>query len=288
MNIQQHQFGKPAKLAEDLDARLVTWFKAATALAPGFWDKVLPMQVTLQLTGSTLATPAAALASLPSPCVACRVMMESDSTSLIAFPRPLVLALVAGLLGDSTTDPITDRELTSVEEDLCSYFLQDVFLAPLREAWPGLGGMELDFDQWEPYPQWTKIFTGVELLIVCKMLIRGPFGEEKVHWLVPQKAIASLSFEEELKEAKAQAKDAKHPCPQLEDVVRELPVEITVQLGKADIALDQLANLRVGDLLILNQPISEPLTALVEGEKNLYAWAGRVGSWKAVQLDAEP
>jgi flagellar motor switch protein FliM len=65
-----------------------------------------------------------------------------------------------------------------------------------------------------------------------------------------------------------------------------LPIEIAVQLGSTSITLSQLANLRVGDMVILGQQVSAPLAAYVGAEKKLHVWAGRVGTWKAIQVES--
>lgn len=82
------------------------------------------------------------------------------------------------------------------------------------------------------------------------------------------------------REASKEAAGRQH----LEPLVCELPVEISVLLGTIDLPFSQLARLRPGDLVILNQSVSEPLTALVAGEKKFQVWPGRVGSRPAFQI----
>jgi flagellar motor switch protein FliM len=283
---ERHQFGKAGQLAGNVESWLTRWFKAVTALAPDFWNKALPFKATMTAAGFQLATVGEALAALPEPSVAFRVKMARENPTLLVLPRSLALTLLAGLFGDASNDPVTDRPLTAVEDDMCQYFFQQVFLPPLSEAWPGRQGLALALDQLEPYPQWTRTFGGIDFLVACTFVVQGPFGEEKGQWLVPYESLADLIGAEDEDEEEIKGPQLSLPQTCLEEGVRELPVEITVQLGKADISLSQLAGLRPGDLLILGQPVSQPLLALVEGEKNLYVWAGRVGDWKAIQIDS--
>ena len=68
--------------------------------------------------------------------------------------------------------------------------------------------------------------------------------------------------------------------------MREMPVEVSVRLGAAVLRVSQLAGLRAGDLVILDQPVSGPLTAAVAGETRFRVGPGRVGSKQAVQIES--
>src|SRR5579862_2709385 len=100
MNLQRHDFDKPTKLAGDLEQQLVAWFDVALALAARKWSKALPFDLTIQSSSPQTARVAYALARMPDCPVAYKVLMADHSTTLLVFPRRIVLALVAGLLGD--------------------------------------------------------------------------------------------------------------------------------------------------------------------------------------------
>ena len=63
-------------------------------------------------------------------------------------------------------------------------------------------------------------------------------------------------------------------------------LEISVQLGAARLPLHQLTRLRVGDLVILDQRVHEPLAAFVAGEQKFKGWPGRAGARQAFQIDS--
>ncbi len=72
----------------------------------------------------------------------------------------------------------------------------------------------------------------------------------------------------------------------LEALVRELPIEVTVDLGMVELPIAQLARLTPGDLLILNQRVSEPLIARVDSRPKFRGWPGRVGSRQSLQIES--
>ena len=65
-----------------------------------------------------------------------------------------------------------------------------------------------------------------------------------------------------------------------------VPVPVSVTLGSVQVHVSDLADLRSGDLVKLDQQVSEPLIACVAGEEKYRVWPGRVGSRKAIQIDS--
>jgi flagellar motor switch protein FliM len=283
MNATRHDFARPGKLAGELEQLLTTWLKAATALASRSWVKALVFEATLAPGAPESARPGDALARLPDPALAYRILLAPDALTLLVFPRPVVLAMVAGLQGDAGDTSAADQELTTVEESLWQFFLQEHLLPGLQGAWPGAGDITPRLQQREPNPQWTRIFADAGNVVVCPLVLRGPFGEQTCYLLLPFRGMVGLLGETSRQPGAAPAISGP-ASPLVEALVRELPVEIAVSLGTAEISLQQLARLGVGDMLVLDQRVSEPLTAAVGGGKKLRGWAGRVGAWKAFQI----
>jgi flagellar motor switch protein FliM len=285
MKVERHNFAKLGKLAGDLEQCLTTWLEAAAALASKNWIKVLPFEFKLTCGPLETARPASALAQLPDPAVAYKVALPLATSTLLAVPRPVVLAVVAGLLGDAGGALPADRELTAVEDSLWQYLLQDFLLPALKETWQGTTPIALDLEQREPHPQWSRAFVGGGNLVACTLAAQGPFGTQPCRWLAPIKGLLGL-LGLTVRQPGEPAAEPAGPSPHLAALVRELPVEIAVELGKADLSLLQLARLGVGDMVVLNQRVTEPLVASVGGGQMLRGWAGRVGNWKAFQIES--
>jgi flagellar motor switch protein FliM len=285
MKPERYNFGKLGKLAGDLDQRLTTWLKAAAALVSKNIPRVLPFEMSVTCGPLDTARPADALAQLADPTVAYRVVLPGGTVSLLAFPRQVVLAVVAGLLGDAAGAAPADRELTVVEDSLWQYFLQDILLAAMQEAWPAAAPIALNLEQREPHPQWTRAFVGGGNLVACVYTLTGPFGARHGHWLVPIKGLLGL-FGITARQPGEPTAAPELSSANMHALVQELPVEIAVVLGTADLSLMQLARLDVGDMVVLKQRVSEPLVACVGGDQMLRGWAGRVGTSTAFQVES--
>ena len=68
------------------------------------------------------------------------------------------------------------------------------------------------------------------------------------------------------------------------ETVQDVPVTLSVVLGEAQVALHQLLELQVGDVVALPTRVGEPLVAPVQGEPKFRGHVGRRGSQLAFQV----
>lgn len=282
MTVEAFNFRKPGRLGSDLEQRLGGWLRTGCVRAPDRLAKVMPYRPDMAFQGIEIVLPSDGLARLPDASVGYRVALGGDEMlTLLVFPRLLALAFVGAMLGDPGSESPNDRELTVVEESLCEYVVQSLLLPVLQETWPGLEPLPIVVRQREANPKWTRLFPPDKNLVVCTFKVQAPFGEQTWHWLMPQKGLLERIARPETGEEQAEETAAR---PRLEAVVCDLPAEVTVTLGTVELPLSYLAELRAGDLVILNQRVTEPLVATVAGQRKFRVWPGRVGSRQAFQV----
>src|SRR4051812_43180111 len=186
MSPKPFDFRKPPRLAGNLEQRLTAWLRLAGQLAGQRSSRYMPFALEVSVGEVEALPPEEALDRLPSPAVGFRVALgESETSSLFAWPRPLVLALVAGALGDGSGALPPDRELTVVEESLCEYLMQQLLAAVLYETWPGKTALPIVVRQREPSPRWARLFGSAERLLFCSFRLSGASGDEAWYWLLP-------------------------------------------------------------------------------------------------------
>jgi flagellar motor switch protein FliM len=286
MTVEPYDFRKPGRIAGALAERLTTWLGGVGKLTADRWARQLAYRVELQPQRPESARPAAALARLPEAAVGYRIRLGPDGLqALLALPRPLALVLAAGMVGDPGSQLPADRELTVVEESLGEYLLQQL-AEVLQETWPGANPLTVQVGQREANPRYARLFGPEAEVVVCPLAVRGPFGDQEAYWLLPQKGVLDQLDSAQTRPPEAPQEQANRQ--RIESLVRELPVDVAVSLGTASLPLSSLASLHAGDVLVLNQRVSEPLTARIAGEKKFRVWPGRVGSQQAVQVESLP
>lgn len=282
---QPYNFARPGRLPSDLEQRLRTWLKAAFALAGRDWAKRLPSPLTPSARELYGLPAADALEMVPENACGCRLAEPRLGVSLLAAPRPLLLALVAGLLGDAVAALSPDRDLTPVEEALWQLFVRTFWCPVLQQTWPGTEAFAPTPEQTDTNPRFARIFPPGESVVVCVIGLQGPFGEHDGYWLLSQRALAALLTP--AGSAPAAAAPPSRPARErLEALVRDLTLEVGVSLGSVEVPLAQVSRLRVGDVVVLDQRCAEPLTVTVEGKKKFLGWPGRVGNRQALMIQA--
>jgi flagellar motor switch protein FliM len=284
MSAEAYDFRKPTRLAGGLEQRLGAWLEVACALAPAQWAKQLPVPLEMTFRKAETMRPADGLAQFPETAVGYTVNANAgESLALALLPRPCALALVNAALGATAEEAPENRELTSVEESVCEYLIQKLLMAPMQEAWPGADPLQLALGTREPAARWSRLFAPDDNVIACEFAVSGPFGEQPWYWLLPNKGLPRQLAERHRSETPAPQAAPDH---RVEALVGGLPVEMVALLGTAELTLSQLAGLKAGDVVLLKQRVSEPLSAVVAGRPRFRVWPGRSGSRQACRIDS--
>jgi flagellar motor switch protein FliM len=267
-----------------LDRTLTAWLTEATRRAAKLWPQLLAFPAELRFTGLESFTASVALANVKMDDVAILLRNtsqdSSDRTSLLTMPRPLVLALLAGLMGENIGVMPEDRDLSGVESGTSQYVVSELFVVPIVECWPKLG--ELRWEAEKPsiaMNSWR--LPPLEPVVVASFIVTTSFGEFPVILRLPRTARV-----EALAAVPVKSEQAFSPASrtQIEHLVREMSVDFSVQLGQADMNMLDLARLRAGDMILLEQKVNEPLLADVAGLPKFHVWPGAVGARHAVQI----
>jgi flagellar motor switch protein FliM len=282
MRVEPYNFASPQFLRHGAREQILSWLRAASALAQKTWPRHLLAAAEWRVERIDSLPIARALAELPESGLGYRVRIGGELDSLMVLPRPLLLLLVAALMGDTADQMPDDRELTPVEDSLADFALRRLFLDPLQESWPGAEPLPLEVAGREPQPRWRRSFAGEEHLAVCASAVQGPFGRLDWRWLLPQAGVRQLFDGHGETDAAEGESDVRL---RLEASVRAVPVTFSVTLGSAEVPFAQLAGLKVGDVIVLDQRIGDTLAAEVAGERKYVGWPGRVGPRQAFVID---
>jgi flagellar motor switch protein FliM len=69
-------------------------------------------------------------------------------------------------------------------------------------------------------------------------------------------------------------------------MVEQLPMEIVSVLGKTTVPMMDLSRMEVGQLIVLDQRIDQPVTAYVNDSPFYTCWPGKIGKKQALEITA--
>ncbi len=277
MTPEPFDFYRPARLPAAVRASLAGWLAQAATRMSRSWSAQLPFAAEV-LPGTVDVLSARALAEqLPETAVRfLSARSGSADLSLLAVSRPLLVAILGGVLGEPLEANGLDRPLTAIEACLADVLAAGWFLQPLAQAWSLPQKLQLEQPRseagstglpWEPAAP----------LLVARFHVRAPLGEWDWWWALPRAGWFDSLVGSEL----------LAPSPSREErraLVWDLPLELTVQLGNTALPLLHLAALKVGDVLLLDQPITRPLPVCVGGQVKFLVWPGARGTRQAVAI----
>jgi flagellar motor switch protein FliM len=267
----------------ELERQMGKWLTLTMRQAAGVWARLLPYPTDLKPGPVVGVSAGHGLSQLSDDTFGLPFTNKdaADGTLLLAIPRPILLGLLAGLIGESPTIPPADRDLTELESSLIDYLTRELFLNPLEKGWPG--GDPPAFTAGNPgLPRAVWRVPSGDPVLLGTMLVSTPFGDHAIYLLIPR-----IGRWERMANIDPRAKPVP-PAPreQLEALVREMSVDLAVVLGTADLTMRDLTQLKAGDVLVLRQKVNQPLDGLVSGARKFRVWPGVIGSRAAVLIDA--
>ena len=170
-------------------------------------------------------------------------------TSLIVLDPKLVFAVVDTAFGGSGRHAkIEGREFTATENRIIRAVLDRVF-ADLQQAWSHVQPIDIEYLGTEMNPHFASIVSPTEVVVITafKIDIDGRGGE--LHVTMPYSMIEPLR---DVLDAGVQSDRADRDdrwTNALHDEVLDAPVEMRAALGEGRLALSELIDLKVGDVI---------------------------------------
>jgi flagellar motor switch protein FliM len=268
----------------ELGRQATGWLTAACRRAGASWARHLPFPATLALGHVEVVGAATALAALPEDALAVPLTAQdpADGTALLVFRRPVLLTLLAGLVGETPAALPGDRDATELELSLVGYLVRELFLDPLERAWPAPDPPQLNPGTPAP-PRLAWAGEPADLILFATLDTTTPLGEYPAYVLLPRTGLGARLA---AAQTRAPAPAPPPPAAHIEALVREMTVDLTVLLGTADLSMQQIDGLRTGDVVVLRQKVDQPLDGLLSGARKFRVWPGTIGAHAAVLIDA--
>lgn len=176
------------------------------------------------------------------------------STALFILDAKLVFKLVDNFFGgDGRHAKIEGREFTPTEIRIVQLMLEQVFV-DLTEAWAPVLQLELEYISSEVNPAMANIVSPSEVVVVSTFHIELDGGGGELHITLPYSMIEPVR---ELLDAGVQSdvdeKDERWG-KSLEQDVKDIDVNLTVNVASRKISLGEVLKFKVGDVIPVDMP----------------------------------
>lgn len=186
--------------------------------------------------------------------------------SLLAVEARLLYAMLEGFFGGhgagqlrTEAHTFTSIELTFVKR------VVEIFGENLTKTWSSFLPFEMSYIRTESNPQYASIVQANDLVMVTTYNIELPSVRGKVHLAIPFSALEP--YKKELgAELQVQADERQNDWAQaLQEQLGEFVIELSVELGRAQMTVRELLGMEPGAVMMLDRPAEEPLVLSVEG-----------------------
>jgi flagellar motor switch protein FliM len=170
-------------------------------------------------------------------------------TALVVLEPKLVFATVDNFFGGTGRHvKIEGREFTATEQRVIHMVLRNVF-ADLHEAWSHVAPLEVEFVQSEINPHFANIVSPSEIVVVTSFHIEVDGGGGNLHVTMPYSMIEPLREILDAGVASDRVEKDERWMICLREELEDAEVQLTTRLGRCNISLATLLNLKPGDII---------------------------------------
>lgn len=278
-NIRTFDFRKPCRLPVEMETQLRKWQEDVCAYAPEILRPLLRSDLPCKPLPLDTVHPSDALKG--SPIVAFRVRYQDHGApTLLAFDLSLARSLVNAMLQDDADEEPDDRPITELEQALLEMIAQQ-FLQAFCAVSPEGVACNLQLQSFVAQPRLNLFFPADRDLILLRYEVGAGKTPGNMYWIWTE-GLTETIFEG----ATTVVEPEPHDGGEMKDVAMRIRFDVAVRLGSAKLHVSELANLREGDVILLDQRVCDTMPAFVEDRCVFHGWPGRVGNRQAFQIES--
>src|SRR5215475_3985113 len=203
---------------------------------------------------------------LPSPTSAVALGLSPyDGSAVLELNPSLVFPILEMLLGGTgkSATKIT-REVTEIEQVILESLLR-IILHDLRTAWEAVAKMEFSIDSHETEPQLLQILAPSEAVVAISMEVRIGDISGMMNIGIPSIVVKMLrnKFDQQWTVRKTEATSLEHQ--RFLNLMRSAKVHVDTRLEGQTLKVEQLLDLKEGDVLAFDHPLAKPFEVSLNG-----------------------
>lgn len=280
-----YDFRSPDKFSKEQIRTLALMHENFARIAQTALSAQLRTAIQLQLVSTEQTPYQQFLRSLQDPVVLAVLNLPPlPGNSLLDLESPLVFSLVDRLLGGPGTSPDLRRSLTEIESSMLRRILV-VFLDSLTEAWRNVGQVRAALESVETNPLFAQFLPPAEMVVLLGFRCQMGKTEGNLRLCLPYSLLEPvLPFLTARYWMLRQAGKAESSPERMMENLRPVRVPLSVELGRRRLRIGDLLRLKVGDVLVLERGVGEPLNVFVHRRLKFRARPGRLGRFLAVEI----
>lgn len=211
---------------------------------------------------------------------------EADSPVMLYLSTTTALSMMDRMMGgDGAVNEagISDYSYTDLELRLYEDLVKDMIFV-MGSSWENYIPVQFTYSKTDVNPTLSQIIGLDEIVIIVDMKMQFSNASGRMSICLPGEMLTNL-FAEISRENPVRKAAVENKADEIFDSLRDSSLEIVSLLGDAQLSLNDIYQLNVGDVIDLGCPKESPIYLDIGG----YHWfAGRIGTYKkniAVRID---
>lgn len=224
--------------------------------------------------------------TLPIPSCMCILRLESlKGPALLVFESKLAYALVDSYFGgtDRPFTKIEGKEFTRIELSIMEKVMQ-LAVKDLEDAWAPVHKVDLSFVRIEVNPQFVGVVPPSDVIISTTFEVELENASGTIALVIPYSTIEPIKAKLNASFQTESDREDKEWTAMMEEHMKDVGTNVSVNLGEATITVGDLVNLNVGDIIPLTQDCDGELDLLLEGVSKFKCFFGVSRGNRAVQI----
>ncbi len=205
--------------------------------------------------------------------------------AMMVVDSQLVFCIVEIFLGSTTigSSRVEGREFTSIEQRLIKRIVSSL-LKDWSRAWSSIYPVEIQYVRSEINPQFAKIIPDEDAVIVCKFQLDIEEMSGVIYLCMPVSLIQPIKKKLQTSFQGEESEDPTWHQALLRNL-RDIPVEIEVPLGTAELTGSEVLSLETGDIIQLDTRFDDMLLALIKNRPKFKGYPGIFKGQKAFKIE---
>ena len=210
-------------------------------------------------------------------CLAYISMAPYEGTSILELDTTLMFSLIELLLGSKGRSPTTvQRKITDIEKNLIQTLLR-VMLRDLSEAWKTVADISFKVQSLASEPQLMHVLSPAEAVVVIAIEMRVGTFSGLMNLAIPSLFVKRLRHKFDQARQVRRKESREQDQARLSNLLQKAAITFEARLNAGTISTRTLADLNVGDTLMLEAPVEGDIHGLLNGREK---WLGKMASVK--------
>lgn len=275
---QVYDFASSARVERPVWAAMNSWMTKFADLFVEHWANFCSTPIKASPAPIDAACFQDLQASWDKPACGVEISFEADATTgMLVVNRAELRRMLMVVLGD-TSEQLEDRELTPIEMSLSELMFEQA-ASTIGQGWLEQKSLTFSLSEVTNQPNRSRMFPGDKTLLTTGLSI-----ELAAHTIQLTVAIAKEETTKLLGIEKLPIQSLDPNVLLSRDKLAEIEVQVTAGLGSAELAMNELVSLTIGDIVVLDQSVEDPLVLFANDEPLLKGWPGRANEKQALKI----